>query len=77
MRPDYTERTSEEYDRYRVFPKEVMEKYLSTFADLADLRGGERVLDGGAGTGRFSLALSGRYKVTALDCSREMIEKGK
>jgi len=76
VRPEYSARTSEEYDRYRVFPKEVLGKYMSTFADLAELIGGERVLDGGAGTGRFSLALSERYKVTALDCSREMIQKG-
>ena len=76
MRPEYGERTSEEYDRYRVFPKNVLDKYMSTFADLAELIGGERVLDGGAGTGRFALALSERYKVTALDCSREMIQNG-
>ncbi len=53
-----------------------MEKYLKNFADLAELRDGERILDGGAGTGRFAIPLSVQYRVTALDCSREMIEKG-
>jgi len=76
VRPEYSERTSEEYDRYRVFQKNVLEKYMSTFADLAELLDGMRVLDGGAGTGRFAQALSEHYKVTALDCSREMILKG-
>ena len=76
MRPDYS-RTSEEFDRYRAFSPEIMDRYISNIADLANLHGGEKVLDGGAGTGRFSLPLSSKYRVTALDCSREMMEKGK
>jgi len=76
VRPEYSERTSEEYDRYRVFPKNILDKYMATFTDLADLREGMKVLDGGAGSGRFALALSERYKVTALDCAREMMMKG-
>ena len=75
MRPDYSCR-SEEFDRYRTFSPEVMEKYMSNIIDLANLHGGERVLDGGAGTGRFSIPLSANHKVTALDCSREMMTKG-
>ena len=76
MRPDYS-RVSEEFDRYRSFSQDIMDRYISTIVDLANLHGGEKILDGGAGTGRFSMPLSTKYRVTALDCSREMIEKGK
>ncbi len=75
MRPDYTEK-SETFDHYRSFSKAVLEKYIGNFEDLASLRGGERILDAGAGTGRFAIPLSKKYRVVALDCSIEMIQKG-
>jgi len=75
MRPDYS-RISKDYDCYRSFSDELMDKYLTNFVDLANLHGREKILDGGAGTGRFSLPLSKNFKVTAIDCSKEMIQIG-
>lgn len=76
MRPDYTA-ASENYDRYRSFEPTILKRYLDNFLELANLHGGEKILDGGAGTGRFSVPLSEQHRVTALDSSKEMIEKGR
>jgi len=42
--------------------------------EVGHIRGGERVLDFGAGTGRFAALLSATNPVVALDPSREMLE---
>ena len=76
MRPDYTV-AAETYDKYRSFSADILTRYIENFVDLANLRGSEKILDGGSGTGRFAVPLSERFRVTALDASREMLEKGK
>ena len=60
------------YDRTRGLPPDVQEAIVAALA--ARLPAGGRVLDLGAGSGRFALPLAGRgFRVMAADLSPEML----
>jgi len=72
---DYS-RHAAEYDRTRADEALDRDYWLRGLIDLGDLKSGERILDIGAGTGRFAKLLAGTNRVVALDSSREMLEAG-
>lgn len=73
---DYSRRAAE-YDCSRADETLDRDFWLRGLFDLGDLRRGERILDVGAGTGRFARLLSESNRVVALDASREMLEAGR
>lgn len=72
MAIDYAKR-AREYDAVRADLDTDREFWLSGLVEAGGIRTGERVLDQGAGTGRFSALLSPGHRVVAVDASREML----
>ena len=72
MRVDYSRRAPD-YDALRA--DEVLDRafWLRGLVEVGKIRPGERVLDLGAGTGRFAFLLHPSNLVVALDSSREML----
>jgi len=69
---DYSRRAAE-YDRGRADEVLDREYWLRGLWEVGRIRPGQRVLDLGAGTGRFARLLSETNVVVALDPSREML----
>ena len=76
MTVDYSHRAAE-YDRTRADDALDRDYWLRGLIDLGNLKSGERILDIGAGTGRFAKLLAGLNRVVAIDSSREMLEAGR
>ena len=72
MAVDYSRRAAE-YDRVRADETTDREFWLRGLVEVGRLRTGERVLDIGAGTGRFAKLLSLTNRVVALDSSEAML----
>src|SRR5438445_12066794 len=68
----YSRRASD-YDRIRGDEATDREFWLRGIVEVGRVRPRERVLDLGAGTGRFASLLSATSPVVAFDASREMI----
>lgn len=73
MAVDYS-RCAADYDRVRADDVVDREFWLRGLVDVGRIRAGERILDLGAGTGRFAKLLSATNPVVALDASREMLQ---
>jgi ubiquinone/menaquinone biosynthesis C-methylase UbiE len=69
---DYAKR-AREYDPVRADVAVDRDFWLSGLRDIGQIRNGERVLDLGAGTGRFAALLHPAHRVVAVDASREML----
>jgi len=69
---DYS-RHAADYDRVRADETTDREFWLRGLAELGGLRNGERVLDLGAGTGRFAKLLCPTNRVVAIDSSEAML----
>jgi len=69
---DYSRRAAD-YDRVRADEATDREFWLRGLVEVGRLRNGERVLDLGAGTGRFAQLLSKTNRVVALDSSDAML----
>ena len=68
------DRAAEYYDATRSLPPAVTE---STISALVTLLRGRRVLEFGAGTGRFSVPLQrAGVALTPVDISRRMLQRG-
>ncbi len=72
MAVDYS-RHAADYDRVRADEAMDREFWLRGLVEVGRLRNGERVLDLGAGTGRFAQLLSMTNRVVALDSSDAML----
>lgn len=72
MAVDYS-RHAADYDRVRADEITDREFWLRGLVEVGGLRNGERVLDLGAGTGRFAKLLSAKNRVVALDSSEAML----
>ncbi len=72
MAVDYS-RLAAEYDRGRADDALDRDYWLRGLREVGRVRPGQRVLDLGAGTGRFSRLFSETNDVVALDPSREML----
>ena len=72
MPVDYSGR-AREYDAVRADEATDRNFWLRGLVDIGRIRPGERVLDLGAGTGRFAALLHPIHRVVALDPSREML----
>jgi ubiquinone/menaquinone biosynthesis C-methylase UbiE len=70
---DYSRRAAD-YDRIRADDVTDREFWLRGLVEVGRVRAGERVLDLGAGTGRFASLLSVTNPVVAFDASREMLQ---
>jgi len=73
---DYS-RLADDYDAVRGDERVDREYWLRALVEVGRLRPGECILDVGAGTGRFAKLVAEFAKVTALDISREMLEKAR
>jgi ubiquinone/menaquinone biosynthesis C-methylase UbiE len=73
---DYAKR-AREYDSVRADLAMDRDFWLSGLLDVGRIRSGERVLDLGAGTGRFAALLHPAHRVLALDASGEMLAVAK
>ena len=73
---DYS-RIAEHYDAVRGNPSVDREYWLKALVDCGELKPGERILDLGAGTGRFSALLAEFASVVAADVSAEMLAKAR
>jgi ubiquinone/menaquinone biosynthesis C-methylase UbiE len=73
------EDAAQRYDSARALPAESLALAMKTLRDLLPLKQVARVLDLGAGTGRFSQALQEAFncKVIAVDPSEAMLAQGK
>jgi len=69
---DYSRRAAD-YDRVRADEATDREFWLRGLVEVGRLRNGERVLDLGAGTGRFAQLLSKTNRVVAFDSSDAML----
>jgi len=69
---DYS-RHAADYDRVRADETLDREFWLRALVEVGSLRNGDRVLDLGAGTGRFAQLLSMTNRVVALDSSQAML----
>ena len=72
MTVDYSRRAAD-YDRIRGDEATDREFWLRGIVEVGRVRPRERVLDLGAGTGRFASLLSATSPVVAFDASREML----
>ena len=72
MPVDYSRRSSD-YDAIRADDATDRAFWLRGLVEVGRIRPGERVLDLGAGTGRFAFLLHASNPVIALDPSREML----
>ena len=72
MAVDYS-RHAADYDRVRADEALDREFWLRGLVEVGRLRDGERVLDFGAGTGRFAHLLATTNRVVALDSSNAML----
>lgn len=72
MAVDYS-RLAADYDRSRADDRIDREYWLRGLIEVGEIEPGDRILDLGAGTGRFSRLLSESNPVVALDASREML----
>ncbi len=72
MAVDYSRRAAD-YDDTRADDTVDREFWLRGLAEVGDIRPGQRILDLGAGTGRFARLLAATNPVVALDPSREML----
>jgi ubiquinone/menaquinone biosynthesis C-methylase UbiE len=70
---DYSRRAAD-YDRIRADEVTDREFWLRGIVEVGRVRPRERVLDLGAGTGRFANLMSATNSVVALDASREMLQ---
>jgi SAM-dependent methyltransferase len=70
---DYSRRAAD-YDCVRADDLADREFWFRGIVEVGRIRDGERVLDVGAGTGRFSKLFSATNPVLALDASREMLQ---
>ncbi len=73
MTVDYSRRAAD-YDRVRADDLADREFWLRGIVEVGRVHDGERVLDLGAGTGRFAKLFSTTNPVIALDASREMLQ---
>src|SRR3972149_166485 len=69
---DYS-RLAAGYDRSRADDRIDREYWLRGLIDVGEIEPGDRILDLGAGTGRFSRFLSEANPLVALDASRERL----
>lgn len=76
MGVDYS-RQAAGYDRARADDRVDREYWLRGLLEVGSIQAGERVLDLGAGTGRFTRLLAPTNRVTALDPSREMLHQAR
>lgn len=76
MAVDYA-RLADAYDAVRGDERVDREFWFQALAEVGRLRPGERVLDLGAGTGRFAKFASESARVTALDASLDMLQKAR
>lgn len=74
MAVDYS-RLASDYDAIRGNETVDREFWLAALRDVGHLAPGERILDLGAGTGRFSRLLAQRARVVAFDLSPEMLRQ--
>ena len=72
MAVDYS-RHAADYDRVRADEAVDRDFWLRGLVEVGRLRDGERVLDFGAGTGRFAHLLATTNRVVALDSSNAML----
>lgn len=66
-----------DYDAVRGNPQTDRDFWLRALVDLGSLRAGDRILDLGAGTGRFARLLAEFARVTAADLSLPMLLRAK
>ena len=64
------------YDKGRTISEQNIDLWLRAIARLSGGSEGDRVLDLGCGTGRFSIPMATKlgYRVTGVDFSAEMLE---
>jgi len=70
---DYS-RLAADYDAARADEAVDRDFWLRGLVEVGGVRPGDRILDVGAGTGRFARLLAGSSRVLALDASRAMME---
>jgi len=68
---------AQDYDLVRGDEATDQEFWLPALVEAGQLAAGERVLDVGAGTGRFSRLVGEFARVVAVDCSRAMIDQAR
>ena len=70
-------RLAADYDAVRGNPQTDRAYWLPALVSLGDLRPGDRILDLGAGTGRFARLVAEFARVTAADLSPSMLAQAK
>lgn len=74
---------SYDYDKVKLFEKAEVDYYefMTSFIEICALKPGMKILDVGAGTGLTSIflarALSGNFRILAIEPSGEMLERAK
>ena len=73
-----SEEAARSYDKARLMPGDSMAQWMNLLSASVPADDVKRILDLGAGTGRFSFALAGRYQcpVLAVDPSEPMLHEG-